>query len=69
VLLKEKIGDFRALVQEIMDSVEPEARERLRQNPRFIQLMAEAGPTSIVRIVNDVRRDELRSWKTTSPSR
>jgi NTE family protein len=57
--LKEKISDFRNLIEEIIDTVGPEARERLRQNPRFIQLMADAGPTSVVRIVNEVRQDEL----------
>ncbi len=31
IRLKEKISDFRNLMQEVVDSVEPEARERLRQ--------------------------------------
>jgi hypothetical protein len=47
VRVKERIGDFRSLVQEIMDNLEPEACQRLRQSPRFIQLMAEAAPTTI----------------------
>lgn len=51
---RERIGDFRNLVQEIMDNIEPEACERLRQSPRFIQLMADAPPTTITRFVNEV---------------
>jgi NTE family protein len=51
---REQISDFRSLVQEIMENVEPEACQRLRQNPRFVQLMAEMPPTTITRIVNEV---------------
>ena len=58
VRVRERIGDFRSLVQEIMDNVEPEACERLRQSPRFIQLMAEMPPTTITRIVNEVPAGE-----------
>ena len=36
-----------------MDNLEPEACQRLRQSPRFIQLMADAAPTVITRIVNE----------------
>jgi Patatin phospholipase len=39
-------------------NLEPEACERLRQSPRFIQLMADAAPTMITRIVNEVRAGE-----------
>lgn len=51
--LKEQIADWRNLVQEIMDNMEPESWERLRQSPRFIRLMGHVAPTTIVRIVNE----------------
>ena len=54
VRVRERIGDFRNLVEEIMDNLEPEACQRLRQSPRFIQLMADTTPTTITRIVNEV---------------
>ena len=50
---RERIGDFRSLVHEIMDNLEPEAGQRLRQSPRFIQRMADTAPTTITRIVNE----------------
>jgi NTE family protein len=59
VRVRERIRDFRNLVQEIMDDLEPEACEYLRQSPRFIQLMAEAAPTTITRIVNELAPGEL----------
>lgn len=52
--LRERMSDFRGLVEDIMESVEPESYERVRQDPRFIQLMADAAPTTITRIVNEV---------------
>jgi NTE family protein len=58
VRVRERIGDFRNLVEEIMDNLEPEAHQRLRQSPRFIQLMADAAPTTITRIVNEVPAGE-----------
>jgi Patatin phospholipase len=56
VRLRERISDFRNLVQE--DNLEPEACQRLRQSPRFIQLMADTAPTMITRIVNEVPAGE-----------
>ena len=58
VRARERIGDFRNLVAEIMDNLEPEACQRLRQNPRFIQLMGHTAPTTITRIVNEVPEGE-----------
>ncbi|MGO9674704.1 MAG: FAD-dependent oxidoreductase [Methylocella sp.] len=55
---RQRIGDFRNLVQEIMDNLEPEDCQRLRQNPRFIQLMADTAPTMITRIVNEAPAGE-----------
>jgi predicted acylesterase/phospholipase RssA len=52
--VRERISDFRDLVEEIMDNLEREAAERMRQSPRFIQLMGHAGPTTITRILNEV---------------
>jgi Patatin phospholipase len=57
--LRERIDDFRSLVEEIMENIEPEPYERLRQSPRFIQLMADAAPTTITRIVNEAPEGEL----------
>jgi predicted acylesterase/phospholipase RssA len=58
VRVQERIFDFRSLVEEIMDNLEPEACQRLRQSPRFIQLMGAAAPTTITRIVNEVTAGE-----------
>jgi Patatin phospholipase len=58
VRLRERISDFRSLVEEIMDNLEPEACQRLRQSPRFIQLMADTAPTMITRIVNKIPAGE-----------
>ena len=58
VRVRQRIGDFRNLVEEIMDNLEPEACQRLRQSPRFIELMADAAPTTITRIVNEVPAGE-----------
>jgi NADPH-dependent 2,4-dienoyl-CoA reductase/sulfur reductase-like enzyme len=58
VRVQERIFDFRSLVEEIMDNLEPEACQRLRQSPRFIQLMGDAAPTTITRIVNEVTAGE-----------
>ena len=55
---RERIGDFRSLVYEIMDNLEPEAGQRLRQSPRFIQRMADTAPTTITRIVNEAAAGE-----------
>lgn len=55
---RERISDFRRLVEETMDDLEPEACQRLRHNPRFIQLMADTAPTTIMRIVNEVPAGE-----------
>jgi NTE family protein len=58
VRVREQISDFRSLVQEIMENVEPEACQRLRQSPRFVQLMADMPPTTVTRIVNEVSAGE-----------
>lgn len=58
VRIRERIGDFQKLVREIMDQLQPEAAERLRQSPRFIQLMGDAAPTTITRVVNEVPEGE-----------
>lgn len=55
---RERINDFRNLVAEIMDNVEPEAYQRLRQSPPFIHLMADTAPTTITRIANEVAAGE-----------
>jgi hypothetical protein len=65
--LRERISDFRSLVQEIMDKIEPAPYERLRQSPRFIQLMADSAPTMITRILTRSRKESRHSRTTTSP--
>jgi NTE family protein len=55
---QERMDDFRKLTQEIMDNLEPEPFQRLRQSPRFIQLMADTALTTITRIVNEVPAGE-----------
>ncbi|WER50270.1 FAD-dependent oxidoreductase [Cupriavidus sp. WKF15] len=56
--VRERIGDLRNLVAEIMENVEPETCERLRQRPSFIRLMGDAAPTVITRIVNHGKQGE-----------
>ncbi len=58
IRVKERISDLRNLVQEIMENVEPETCERLRQRPTFIRLMGHAGPTKITRIINEWQAGE-----------
>jgi NTE family protein len=58
VRVRERVGDFRNLVREIMDHLQPEASDRLSQSPRFIRLMGDAAPTTITRIINDVQQGE-----------
>ncbi len=45
--------DFRALVNEIMATVDPEEAARLRQRPRYVHLMGRESTTSIVTIARD----------------
>ena len=58
VRARERVGDFRKLVWEIMDQLPPEPADRLRQSPRFIRLMGEAAPTTITRIINEVQEGD-----------
>lgn len=58
VRTRERVGDFQKLVLEVMDQLQPERAERLRQSPRFIQLMGDAAPTTITRVVNEVPEGE-----------
>jgi len=56
--INERISDLRNLVQEIVDGMDPEPYSRLRQSPRFIQLMGHAAPMTITRIVNEGQAGE-----------
>ncbi|KDB10447.1 Patatin [Burkholderia sp. lig30] len=58
IRVKERISDLGNLVQEIMENVEPETCERLRQRPTFIRLMGRAAPTKITRIINQQKDGE-----------
>ncbi len=59
VRVRERVGDFQKLVREIMDQLQPEAAEHLRQSSRFIQLMGDATPMTITRIINEGQEGEL----------
>uniref|UniRef100_UPI003F496284 FAD-dependent oxidoreductase n=1 Tax=Cupriavidus yeoncheonensis TaxID=1462994 RepID=UPI003F496284 len=67
---RERIGDLRSLVTEIMENIDPETCERLRQRPSFIRLMGNAAPTTITRIINQVKEGDPQyingdfSWQT-----
>lgn len=51
--LLELTQDFRALVNEIMATVDPQEAARLRQRPRYVHLMGRETTTSIVTIERD----------------
>lgn len=51
--IHELIQEFRALIGEIMLTVEPDEAARLRQRPRYVHLMGQNTRTSIVHFVRD----------------
>jgi predicted acylesterase/phospholipase RssA len=58
---KEVIGDFRALVEEILAEFGTEAADRLRGHPRYIQLMGSVAPMTITRIMRQNTAEEPSS--------
>lgn len=56
--LRELVDDFQALVSDIMRSVDAETAARLRQRPRYIDLMGLDWTSTITRIVRDSETDE-----------
>ncbi len=51
--VRELVHEFKDLVDEVMSAVEPDAAARLKQHPRYIQLMGAGGASTITRIVRD----------------
>lgn len=51
--IRELVHDFKALVDEIMTTVDPDAAARLRQRPRYVHLMGRGATTSITHIARD----------------
>ena len=50
---RELVQDFRNLIQEILDHMEPEAIALMKQRPRYIQLMGDLAPIAITRILRE----------------
>lgn len=58
---RQTVRDFQSLVQELMAELPAESAQRLRHQPRFIQLMGEEAPTVITRIVREGCENEPSS--------
>jgi NADPH-dependent 2,4-dienoyl-CoA reductase/sulfur reductase-like enzyme/predicted acylesterase/phospholipase RssA len=54
----EYIDNYRQLVEEIMASVEPKIAQQIRQRPRYIETVGEAGPLSVTRINREPVEEE-----------
>lgn len=52
------LSDFRKLVDEIVAQLPPETAEKVRQRPRYTELMSPAASLSVTRIVRPVGPDE-----------
>ena len=61
LLTRQTVRDFQSLVQELMAELPAESAQRLRHQPRFIQLMGEEAPTVITRIVREGCENEPSS--------
>ncbi|MFA7439208.1 patatin-like phospholipase family protein, partial [Castellaniella sp.] len=51
--VRELVHEFKGLVDEIMATVEPDVAARLRQRPRYVQLMGRGAASTVTRIVRD----------------
>ena len=49
----EYIDNFRKLVEEVIASLDPQAAERIRKRPRYIETVGEACPLSVTRITRE----------------
>lgn len=58
---RQMVRDFQSLVQELMAELPLESSQRLRHQPRYIQMMGEEAPTTITRIVREGSEDEPAS--------
>jgi NTE family protein len=55
---RELVEDFRNLIQEMFDHMQPEAIELVKQRPRYIQLMGDLAPVAITRILRQGDKGE-----------
>lgn len=60
VRVRDRIRDFHRLVEEIVNSVDPQTAAHLRQRPRYIQLMGDLAPMSVTRIILEEESDSLQ---------
>lgn len=58
---QELVSAYRALVQHILDYVDPETLAKIRQRPRYIELMGNDTQTSVIRLVRRGRVGEHSS--------
>ena len=58
---QQMVRDFQSLVQEVMAELPAESVQRLRHQPRYIQMMGEEAPTIITRIVREGSENEPSS--------
>jgi len=55
------VNDFRKLVEEMLDQMEPAAAARIRQRPRYMELMGADSELNVTRIVREPASDEPAS--------
>ena len=61
VKTRELVEDFRNLVDEIMSWLDDDSARKMKQRPRYIQLIGNSTPTSITRIVREAAPGEPSS--------
>jgi NADPH-dependent 2,4-dienoyl-CoA reductase/sulfur reductase-like enzyme/predicted acylesterase/phospholipase RssA len=61
VQTRELVQDYRNLIREMLDYVEPQSVALLQQRPRYIQLMGDLAPLAITRIVRQGEKVEPSS--------
>ncbi|WP_454649986.1 FAD-dependent oxidoreductase [Bradyrhizobium liaoningense] len=59
--LRELVGAYRALINGILDLVDPALQDKVRQRPLYIELMGDGSATSITRFVREGRSGEPSS--------
>jgi len=58
---RETMHDFRRLIDEILNVMEPMAAGQIRQRPHYIQVMGDLAPMSITRIIREREESDLPS--------
>lgn len=59
--LRELVGAYRELVGRILETVDPAIQAKIRQRPRYLELMGDGAPTRITRFIRPARPGEPAS--------